>query len=63
MSDKETAPYVTSNTLVGDKRMYELCDKCDTHTHICPGCGEPLTHSGHEGGAKIHNAKRPYCYE
>lgn len=28
--------------------MYDVCEHCNFDSHICHGCGTPLTHSGHE---------------
>ncbi len=65
MPDEEKR-YITASTIMPEhngKRMYELCTRCDLGQHMCRACGEPLTHSGHDIGGKVHNRKHPYCYE
>lgn len=34
--------------IVDGRPRYISCQKCDHEEHICGGCGEYLTHSGHE---------------
>jgi hypothetical protein len=31
-----------------DEGCYWCCDVCNSNRHICPGCGEPLSHLGNE---------------
>lgn len=43
--------------LIDGRPRYESCDRCNYADHICPGCGQDLTHSGHErvnGVWRIH---------
>lgn len=61
---EETSSVVHSQTIFNGRPMYEQCQACDTDSHICHGCGEPLIHSGHEGkNGKLHNSEGPLCYE
>lgn len=40
-------PLELSRDLINGVPRYESCDKCNYDDHICGGCGEYLTHSGH----------------
>lgn len=39
------------------ERMYDACDQCNYDNHVCPGCGENLSHSGHQYNGTLHGSR------